>query len=153
ADDTLNIGLNGPPSGPSTTNEVIAGDADDNGNSATVNPAVLPIAPMFVDSPDFQGSESMGITLSFIGPDFAQTQIAAGFPEFAPVGASVKSYEVAESTGPFDFGTELPQFEGNVYTVNSPNHPNLEFSIKNFSQLYNQFTGQTLTPYQLSKST
>ena len=43
------------------------------------------------------------------------------------------------------FGTELPQFEGNVYTVNSPSHPSLEFSITNFSQLYQEVTGKPLT--------
>ena len=43
------------------------------------------------------------------------------------------------------FGTELPQFEGNVYTNNSIAHPNLEFSIKDFSQLYKEETGKTLT--------
>ena len=144
SDDTLSIGLNGPPASASTTNEVIAGDADDNGNSATVNPAVLAIAPDFEDFPDFQGSESMGIGLDLTGA--GTPQVVAGFPEFAPVGAAVKTYEVALATGPSGFGTELPQFEGNIYTVNSPTHPNLEFSIKDFSVLYHEITGQTLTP-------
>ena len=40
---------------------------------------------------------------------------------------------------------ELPQFGGNVYKVNSPVHPNLEFSIAHFSQLYFSETGQQLT--------
>jgi hypothetical protein len=35
---------------------------------------------------------------------------------------------------------------GNVYKVNSPVHPNLEFSITHFSQLYLQETGHSLTP-------
>ena len=43
------------------------------------------------------------------------------------------------------FGTELPQFEGNLYTMNSTAHPNLEFAIRNFSQLYQQETGHALT--------
>jgi hypothetical protein len=144
SDDTLSIGLDGPPASASSTNEVIAGDADDNGNSATVNPAVLAIAPDFEDFPDFQGSESMGIGLDLTGA--GSPQIVAGFPEFAPVGAAVKTYQVALATGPSEFGTELPQFEGNIYTVNSPTHPNLEFSITDFSVLYHEITGQTLTP-------
>ena len=40
SDDTLSIGLNGPPAAPSSSQSVIAGDADDNGNSGTVNPNV-----------------------------------------------------------------------------------------------------------------
>ena len=43
ADDTLSVGLDGPPANPSNPNSgpVIAGDADNNGNAGNVNPAVL----------------------------------------------------------------------------------------------------------------
>src|SRR5262249_38971108 len=40
----------------------------------------------------------------------------------------------------------LPANTGNVYKVNSPAHPNLEFAINNFSKLYLAETGQALTP-------
>ena len=144
ADDTLSIGLDGPPAGPNTTTEVIAGDADDNGNSGTVNPAVLAIDPNFMDFPDFGGSEFMGISLNFNGT--ASPQIVAGFPATTPVGATVKTYEVAYAgNAPGDFGSPLPYFTGNVYTVNSPSNPNLEFSIVHFSQLYQIETGHALT--------
>jgi hypothetical protein len=169
ADDTLNVGLNGPPAGPSTTNEVIAGDADDNGNSGTVNPNINDgmgggVDPMFIDDADFGGTEHMGISLDFTGS--GTPQVVAGFSEDKPPMTAndpqlPKPYQVA-LTSPLlplvSFGRfapinlELPQFEGNVYTANSPDHPNLEFSIKNFSQLYDQITGKSLTPSQLATS-
>ena len=67
SDDTLSIGLNGPPASPSTTQSVIAGDADDNGNSGTVNPNVLAVEPSFQDFPDFGGSEFEGAFLDLNG--------------------------------------------------------------------------------------
>jgi hypothetical protein len=144
SDDSLSIGLDGPPAGPSTTSQVIAGDADDNGNSGTVNPAVLAVDPNFMDNSDFGGSEYMGVSLDFTGS--GTPQIVAGYPAITPVGASVKTYEVAlAGNAPGNFGTSLPQFTGNVYTVNSPSNPNLEFSITHFSELYQEETGQALT--------
>src|SRR5262249_39989904 len=71
--------------------------------------------------------------------------IVAGYSQTDP--RSPKLYQVATATTTLGvFGTELPQFEGNIYKVNSPTHPNLEFSIIRFSQLYQQVTGRTLTP-------
>ena len=128
---------------------VIAGDADNNGNDGTVNPAVTAVSPGFQDFPDFGGSEFMGAFLDLKGTGYAD--IVAGYSVNDP--RSPKLYQVAQAivnpnqppTTP-DFGTELPQFEGNVYKVNSPVHPNLEFSINHFSQLYFQETGKQLTP-------
>ena len=149
ADDTLSIGLNGPPASPTTTQSVIAGDADDNGNSGTVNPNVLTVEPSFQDFPDFGGSEFEGAFLDLKGTGYAD--IVAGFSATDP--RSPKQYQVANaivntSLPPSTpgFGTELPGFEGNVYTVNASAHPSLEFSISHFSQLYQQVTGKALTP-------
>jgi hypothetical protein len=153
-DDTLSIGLDQPPS-LNHPGEVIAGDADNNGNSGTVNPAVTAVPGFagFEDVPDFNGTEHMGAFLDFTGSGNAQ--IVAGFSSVPPTPTASdpspqKQYEVALAipTGPNsapDFGTELPQFEGNVYYNNSTAHPNLEFAIKNFSQLYQEVTGQALT--------
>jgi hypothetical protein len=149
SDDTLSIGLNGPPASPSTSQSVIAGDADDNGNSGTVNPNVLTVEPSFQDFPDFGGSEFQGAFLDLKGTGYAD--IVAGFSPTDP--RSPKQYQVANAivntslppTTP-GFGTELPGFEGNVYTVNASAHPSLEFSITHFSQLYQQVTGKALTP-------
>jgi len=162
SDDTLSIGLEGPPSGNPSGGQVIAGDADNNGNSGTVNPIISNPSPPppglaqgFMDPPDFGGSEHMGAFLDFTGSGNAQNaQIVAGFSQVPPPGQAPKLYEVAKAvptgpgsapTFPLD-GSHLPQFEGNVYYNNSPNHPNLEFSIIHFSQLYQQFTGHPLSP-------
>ncbi len=154
ADDTLSIGLDQPASG-NHPGEVIAGDADNNGNSGTVNPAVTstPGFSTFQDPPDFGGSEHMGAFIDFTGSGNAQ--IVAGFSPVpttptASDPSPPKPYQVAVAipTGPNSaplFGTELPQFEGNLYTMNSTAHPNLEFAIRNFSQLYQQETGHALT--------
>jgi hypothetical protein len=148
-DDTLSIGLNQPPS-QNHAGSVIAGDADNNGNSATVNPVVLGEVPSFQDLPDMQGTEHMAAFLDFLGT--GNPQIVAGFnPNPAlPPGQQTKNYTVAQAipTGPNAppiFGTELPQYEGNVYLVNSVNHPNFEFAISHFSQLYASITGHAMT--------
>ena len=151
-DDTLSIGIEQPPSQQAgQPGPVIAGDSDNNGNDGTVNPAVTAIkGSSFKDFPDFGGSEFMGVFLDLKGTGFAD--VVAGYSLDDP--RSPKQYQVAQAvvntslppTTLPDFGTELPMFEGNVYKVNSPEHPNLEFSITHFSQLYLAETGQPLTP-------
>jgi hypothetical protein len=156
--DTLYIGLDAPPSGNAGQGEVIAGDSDDNGNSATVNPAVLAIDPNFQDPPDMQSTKYMGAVLSFLGPNLSQAQVVAGYSEVSPIGNTpsnpapnlpAKPYEVAvASSNPSGlpiFGAPLPQFTGSVFLQNAPTSPNLEFSITHFSQLYQMETGKALT--------
>jgi hypothetical protein len=152
ADDTLSLGLDAPPSGNAGQGEVIAGDADDNGNPGTVNPSVTGVSPGFMDFPDFTGSEYMGAILGFTGPN--TPQIVAGFSEVSPIAPTpsnpipAKPYQVAVanlSNLPM-FGTELPQFEGSYFLPNSPTAPNLEFTITHFSQLYQAETGTPMTP-------
>src|SRR3954447_18978953 len=134
-DDTLSIGLNQPPS-QNQPGSVIAGDADNNGNADTVNPIVLAEVPSFQDLPNLQGTEHMAAFLDFLGT--GNPQIVAGFNPVPAGGLTPpKVYTVNQAipTGPNAppvFGTELPQFEGNIYLNNSSAHPNLEFSIKNF---------------------
>ncbi|WP_148595991.1 hypothetical protein [Aquisphaera giovannonii] len=149
-DDTLSVGIEQPAS-QNHAGPVIAGDADNNGNSGTVNPAVTstPGFAGFQDVPDLGGTEHMGIFLDFLGT--GEPQIVAGFSTTPPAGQAAKPFQVATAipTGPNAaplFGTELPQFEGNLYLVNSINNPNLEFSITHFSQLYQQVTGTPMTP-------
>jgi hypothetical protein len=149
SDDTLSIGLNGPPASATSPYSVIASDADDNGNSGTVNPNVLAVEPSFMNLPFFGGSQYEGAFLDFTGSGYAQ--IVAGFsgtdtrsPKQYQVANAIVDTSIPPST-PL-FGTELPQFEGNVYYVNSPVHPSLEFSISHFSQLYQEETGKPLTP-------
>jgi hypothetical protein len=149
SDDTLSVGLDQPASGqPGRTGEVVAGDPDNNGNDGTVSEAVALVKGSgFQDFPDFGGSEYMGVFLDLKGTGYAD--VVAGYSGTDP--RSPKQFQVAQAvvdtssppTTP-GFGTELPQFEGNVYKVNSPAHPNLEFSIAHFSALYAAETGHAL---------
>jgi hypothetical protein len=163
-DDTLSIGFEQPPANiPSDpTGDVIAGDADDNGNAGNVNPAVTALDFGFTEFPALEGS---GIEMNaFL--DLADTgtpDVVAGFSPIqpalpanqSPVGPNPmapKPYQVAQAmpatepfTGP-SFGALLPNNTGNVYLANLAAHPNLEFSITNFSQLYLADTGHALTP-------
>jgi hypothetical protein len=159
--DTLSVGLNQPPADiPSDpSGPVIAGDADDNGNAGTVNPAVEAAAPGFTEFYALGGPEQMAASL-FLSPSSIASmvpQVVAGFsptpPSPTPTDpAPAKPYQVALAIPgmnpqgiPF-FGTTLPDFTGTVYLFNSAAHPNLEFSISHFSQLYQLETGETLTP-------
>lgn len=152
ADDTLSVGIDQPPSGrPGDPLPVIAGDADGNGNDGTVNPGILTLPGFsgFMDFPDFGGSETMAVFLDLTGS--GSPDVVAGYAQNDP--RSPKQYQVAQAvvnpgnpSGPPSFGTMLPQFTGNVYKVNSPQHPGLEFDINHFSQLYFQETGKTLNP-------
>jgi hypothetical protein len=150
ADDTLNIGLDQPLSQQPgrLTNEVIAGDADNNGSAGTVNPAVSALEPGFQEFFDMGGSQQMGAFLDLTGS--GKPDIVAGFPPFTQAGLAQKQYEVAtvagqDPTGIPIFGTALPNNTGNIYLVNSPLNPNLEFNIAHFSELYQAETGKPLS--------
>jgi hypothetical protein len=155
--DTLSIGLNQPPANPSNpaSGSVIAGDADDNGNAGTVNPAVSAAAPGFTEFYEMGGPETMATFLTFNGTGIPQ--VVAGFSNVPPTptptdSAPPKPYQVALAIpnmgnphGVPTFGTPLPSFTGNVYLNNSALHPNLEYTIEHFSQLYFNQTGTALT--------
>jgi hypothetical protein len=156
AKDTLDIGLNQPPSGnPGQPGPVIAGDADDNGTAGTVNPAVEAAAPGFTEFSQMGGSDEMAAFLDFTGTGVPQ--IVAGYSPIAPPAtptnpAPIKPYQVAtaipNSSNPKGiptFGPALSNFTGNVYLVQTPDHPSLEFSITHFAQLYQMETGKPLT--------
>jgi hypothetical protein len=159
--DTLNVGLQGPDNQKGTGQEVIAGDSDNNGNSATVDPNVTAIAPAFADPADMGQSKSMGIFLDLNNPTTnypAFPDIVAGFPAASQTSTAQKPYEVAKAdttgtptspTSPvaplFDQANTLPAYTGNFYLANDPNHPNFELQIAHFSQLYLQTTGHALT--------
>lgn len=155
ATDNLSIGLQ-QPDNQKTGQPVIAGDADNNLNSGTVDAAVQAAAPGFQDPADLGGTETMGAFLDLTGNGSA-TVVAGVASQFQPdVPTSVnnsKVYQVAAAVQPGgnpnaipEFGTPLPQYTGNVYLVNDPAHGAFEFVIRNFSQLYLQETGHALTP-------
>jgi uncharacterized repeat protein (TIGR01451 family) len=145
--DVLSVGILQPDNG-LTSQDVIAGDADNNLNSATESPAVLAIDPLFTDFPDLLSTEGMGVYFD-LNAD-GTPDIIAGIND-NPFGT--KELQVAQAVviNPAQrpaFGTQLPGFEDNIYLVNSPNHPAMEFSIKNFRQLYQQVIGSPLTTTQ-----
>ena len=163
--DTLSIGFEQPPANTASdpTGAVIAGDADDNGNAGNVNPAVLALDPFFTEYPALAGEDIEMYAFLDLG-DTGTPDVVAGFspnqpalpsnmsPSPSPNPVAPKPYEVAQAiptgipdTGP-GFGTLLPSNTGNVYLANQAAHPNLEFSITNFSQLYQEETGHALTP-------
>jgi hypothetical protein len=148
ADDTLNIGIEQPLSQqPGHPGPVVAGDVDNNGNVATLAKSVANMEGTgFQDLPMFGGSKTMGVFLDLKGT--GKPDIVAGF---APNDRrSPKPFQVAlatpgaTSTSIPGFGAELPENEGNVFDLNSIDHPNLEFSITHFSELYTAETGQRL---------
>lgn len=160
---TLSVGIDQPtnPFDP-MGRDVIAGDADNNGNSGTVNPIIisgdpgigLDPNPGFQDPADFGGSEFMGVYLDFLGASTGQ--IVAGFTPAVPSGQAAKTYQVAEAIQAAPdaiptFGTQLSQYQGNIFTQNDPNHPNMEVSIVNFDTLYQSITGSAITANSVIK--
>jgi hypothetical protein len=163
---TLSVGFEQPPANTASnpTGPVIAGDADDNGNAGNVNPAVLAVDPFFTEFPALEGQDIQMFAFLDLA-DAGQPDVVAGFsPNQPPLPSNMSSngpnplapkpYELAQAipnasdpqTGIPTFGTLLTNNTGNVYLFNSAAHPNLEFSITNFSQLYQQETGHALTP-------
>jgi hypothetical protein len=148
-DDTLYFGIDQPASGNPGQGEVIAGDMDDSGNSAQVNPNVAAVFPGFVDPADMQDSKFIGTFLDFTGSGIPQ--IVAGYsavspnPPSLPFPTNPYQVAVADPSNLHDFGTSLPQYTGTVFLQNSTTTPNLEFSISHFSQLYQMETGKPLT--------
>ena len=162
SDDTLSIGLDQPTNPNNPPFSVIAGDADNNGNSGVVGSVVSNIATMygtsFMEWPGLGGPQVMAAFLSLSPSDIASAtpQVVAGYPLMSPPGQDTppKQFEVAEVVN--GMPGEAPEFDqtnpvyplnaGNVYLVNSPVHPNLEFDISHFSLLYQAVTGMPLTP-------
>jgi hypothetical protein len=152
-DDTLNFGLE-QPDNQKTGTPVIAGDADNNGNSGTVDPAVQLIDQAFQDPPDLDGTETMGVFLDLNNDSVPD--IIAGKDQADP--RSPKLYQVAVAIPNSNpgarpaFGAPLPANTGNVYLVNQPNHPNFEFTINRFTDLFRAFNnGAAPTPESVLK--
>ena len=103
-----------------------------------------------MDPADMGGTKTYGIFLDLKDPN--AIDVVAGFPQGSAFDTGPKPYQVARPVSStvalpaFDENNLLPQFTGNYFLVNDPNHPNFEFQITHFSQLYQQTTGQALTP-------
>lgn len=144
--DKLSFGILQPDNG-KTGQRVIAGDTDNNLNSGTVDPAVNAIDASFQDIPDMGQSEHM-FTYLDLNND-GTPDIVAGIDGFS----ANKHFHVAlaapnqpNQSNPPGFGTELPGHAGDIYLVNDPAHPAMEFTITNFKSLFRQFNnGQNPT--------
>lgn len=136
--DKLSVGILQPENG-KTGQRVIAGDADNNLNSGTVDPAVNAIDSSFQDIPDMGQSEHMFAYLDLNND--GTPDIVAGIDGFS----ANKNYHVAlavpngNPTTPPGFGAEIPGHAGDIYLVNDPAHPAMEFTISNFKSLFQQF--------------
>ncbi len=145
--DVLYVGILQPVNG-IDGRRVIAGDADNNLNAATESFAVLGIDPQFTDFADLLSSEGMGVYFDFNAD--GTPDVIAGIND-DPFGN--KAFQVARAVvvNPAQrpaFGAELTGFAGNFYLVNSPDHPAMEFGIRNFRQLVQQVVGTPLTTNQ-----
>jgi hypothetical protein len=166
ADDTLSIGID-QPDYPSTGTPVIPGDADGNGVAGTVNDTVIDAllpGQDFTEYPYLGGSDELGAALYLANPapnGAAAPDVLAGFSgNLPPMNPSTnptippKTYEVAaydpdgSSSGRPTFSTSVVYTNntGNFSLQNNASHPNFEFNITNFSQLYQEVTGHALTP-------
>jgi hypothetical protein len=160
ATDTLSLGYLQPPSqkffnGLTTQFPVIAGDADNNGNNTTTDPAAAALGVL--DDPAISLTENFNAVIDLSGGTNTATQsIFAGIPNSATPGYTNSTYVVAPAV--FTAGTiinsaipqagaELTGNEGNLYMpFNDPRHGALEYSITHFSTLYFQVTGKVLSP-------
>ena len=147
-DDILSVAIQQPPNQKTTPQfPVIAGDADNNGDGGTVDPAVRLVQPLFQDFPTLGGSETMGVFLD-LNNDFIP-DVVAGIPNTPGVGklytvsTAVTSPDpmVAATTAP-GFGAPLTEFTGGAFLRdNDPTQGAFEFQITQFSSLYNLSTG------------
>jgi len=135
------------PENQKTGQKVIAGDSDNNLNSATVDPAILAMPPYsnFQDYADLGADENIGVFLDLNND--GTPEIMAGVRPANTINA-LKPLVIARadnSSNPPAFGAEIPGYAGNLYLVNNSAHPGFEFSIKNFKQLAQSEFGITIT--------
>lgn len=144
--DELSVGVM-QPLNQKTGQRVIAGDADNNLNSATVDPAITAMLPYanFQDYADLGADENIGVFIDLNNDGSAD--IMAGVRPATTLNA-LKPLVITRadnSSNPPAFGTDIPGYSGNIYLVNNPDHPGFEFSIKNFKQLAQSQFGITIT--------
>ncbi|ADV61548.1 protein of unknown function DUF1555 [Isosphaera pallida ATCC 43644] len=146
ATDTMAVAFNGfknPDGSPIN----IAGDADGNGDPNNSDPRT--IAAGGIDWPNFGGTESM--TIAFDTNMDGVPNVVAGIPANKP-GSGLDAFTVARfALSPEgvvrgieqSFGEVLTDHVGELAFAPSPDHPDLQFTIRNFSRL------PGLTPFEL----
>jgi hypothetical protein len=142
AQDTLYVGLNffG-----------IAGDADGNGNPGTVSPAAA--AKGAIDVANLGGRES--VTVGFYMTGGAKPDFLAGVPQNKQQagpglnGFTFSAYQHLNTNLAQSYGTAISGHLGSLFFNPSAEHPDFEFSVRNFSQLpgYDPINGFGLIAY------
>jgi len=155
-EDIFSVGLQ-QPDNTKTGQPVIAGDTDNNLNGATVAPEIQALPVFFEDPGLLGGSETMFISIDFLNDDIIgdpatmTDNIVAGITNGIDPDTGQplpKGFMVAEfSADPLrsSFGAMLPEFIGASFLSNTPEAPNFEFEIRNFSELFERQTGMPLT--------
>ena len=158
--DLLSLGLE-QPLNQKTGQRVIAGDTDNNLDGGTVAPEVQALPVFFEDPGLLGGTETMYATIDLLNNDDAgdpatlTDNVVAGITngvDPSTMELLPKGYQVAEfSSDPLrsGFGAPLPQFTGSSFLANAPEAGGFEFEVRDFSTLYQQRTGQALTPDSL----
>jgi hypothetical protein len=149
-DDVLSVALQQPINPKAPEFRVIAGDADNNGDGGTVEPAVKLVQPLFMDFPNLGGSETFGIFLDL--NDDGIPDVVAGVPNTPGAGklftvndALVSSDPDQAATTAPGFGAPLPGNTGFAFLRDTdPAHGAFEFQITHFSELYKAKTGADL---------
>ncbi len=123
----------------------VAGDADSNGNPGTVSSQTA--AAGGIDLPHLGGRES--ITIGFDFTNSGKPTVLAGVPgDKSQAGPGIDGFTIATYANngmgfANSYGTYLPGHMGGLVFDPSPQHPDFEFLITNFSKLpgYNPTTG------------
>jgi hypothetical protein len=124
---------------PALKNYAIFGDADGNGNPGGASPQMT--AAGGVDPPNLGGDKAVALAIAAANPNTTPgtPTIIAGVPaEKSLAGSGIDGFTVAKFNGSAgmlqnDFGTALSGVTGNLAFNPSTAHPELEFSISNFS--------------------
>lgn len=121
----------------------VFGDADGNGDPGFTGP--LMIAAGGVNSPNMGGHKSVAIALAADSTTVKGAPgtpvIVAGIPaDKALAGPGTDGFTVSSYVNPalglaYQFGKNLPTNQGNLAFNPSAAHPDLEFTIKNFSKI------------------
>jgi len=155
ANDTLAVGINGFKN--ASGQYAIFGDADGNGNPGQASPQMA--AQGGVDSPSLGGDKSIAIAFAPVNLTNASQVgtplVIAGVPaDKTKVGSgTIDGFTVSQYASgaglQYSFGQHLPQFTGNLAFDPSAAHPQLEFTIPNFSKIpgLNALNGYWLSLY------
>lgn len=117
----------------------IAGDVDGDGDPSTLSTPNGGTVAGAVDQPNLGGRET--IVVGFDLNNDRVTDVVAGVPTVKEAGQDgMSAFKVAKAvnnglTLGYAFGESLDAHNGGLFAIPSAEHPDFEFTIKNFSQL------------------